>query len=121
MTAPKKTTAKAAVKTTAQPGPKPDFQVVEETLKCQTKLDGEVSLSLVLPFAKVKKMIAIEDVPEAEVIDFIFDEVMPEEEAKKVLGLQDGVDAFRIAMQYTKALGERLGASLGESEGSSDS
>lgn len=40
MTAPKKTTAKTAVKTTGQPGPKPDFQVVEDTLKCQTKLDA---------------------------------------------------------------------------------
>lgn len=121
MTAPKKTTAKAAVKTSGEPGPKPGFQVVEDTLKCQTKLDGEVSVSLVLPFDKVKKMIDIEDVPEAEVIDFILEQVMPGAEAKKLLALKDGIDTFRIAMQYTKAIGERLGVSLGESESSSDS
>ena len=121
MTVAKKTTAKTAVKATAEPGPKPDFQVVEDSLKCQTKLDGEVSVSLVLPFVKVKKMIDIEDVPEAEVIDFILNDIMPEQESKKLLALKDGVDTFRIAMQYTKAIGERLGVSLGESEGSSNS
>lgn len=117
----KKTTAKTAVKTTGQPGPKPDFQVVEDTLKCQTKLDGEVSISLVLPYAAVKKMMDIDDVPEAEVVDFVIEQIMPPAESQKILSLQDGVDTFRIAMQYTKALGERLGASLGESESSSDS
>lgn len=113
MTAPKKPAR--------QSGPKPDFQVIEDTLKCQTKLDGEVSVSLVLPFDKVKMMIDIEDIPEAEVIDFILEKIMPEKESKKLLALQDGVDTFRIAMQYTKAIGERLGVSLGESESSSDS
>lgn len=121
MTAPKKSTAKPAVKTTGQAGPKPDFLVVEDTLKCQTNLDGEVSISLVLPYPALKKMMNIEDVPEAEIVDFVIEQVMPESESQKILGLKDGMDTFRIAMQYTKSLGERLGASLGESEGSSDS
>ena len=116
------TAAKTAPKKAArQAGPKPDFQVVEDTLKCQTKLDGEVSISLVLPYAAVKKMMGIEDVPEAEIMDFVIEEIMPESESAKVLGLQDGVDTFRITTEYTKAIGERLGASLGESEGSSAS
>lgn len=125
MTAPKKTTAKAAVKTTGQPGPKPAFQVVGDTLKCQTNLDGEVSVSLVLPFDAVQKLINIEDVPEAKMLSFIHEQIMPKDELDKVMRLKDGIDTFNITMQYIQAVGDRLGAkfgvSLGESEGSSAS
>ena len=123
-TAPKKTVAKAAPKTSGKPGPKPKFQVVENTLKCQTSLDGEVTVSLVVPFATVKKIINIEDIPESEMLDYIHEQIMPQAELDKVLGLQDGIDTFNISIEYIKALSERLGAnfgvSLGESGSSSD-
>lgn len=125
MTEVKKTAAKTAVKTAGQPGPKPKFQVVEDALKCQTKLNGEVTVSLVVPFPTVKKIINLEDVPEAEMLDYIHENIMPPAELEKVLGLQDGIDTFNITMEYIKAVGDRLGAnfgvSLGESVGSSAS
>lgn len=120
MTAPKKTTAKAAVKTAGQPGPKPDFQVVEETLKCQTR-NGEISLSLIVPFDAIEKMIDIEGQDEKKIPSFLMNEVLPEEASKTLRGLEDGAEAFRILTRYAEAIGERLGASLGESVGSSAS
>ena len=50
MTAPKNT-----AKTTAEPGTKPKFLVVEKTLKCQTE-NGELSLPLSVPFGTIRRL-----------------------------------------------------------------
>jgi hypothetical protein len=42
------------------PGPKPEYQVVEHSLHCQTD-EGEIILDLRLPIAKLEKMMEIED------------------------------------------------------------
>lgn len=114
----KKPAGKPASKKARQPGPKPQHLVVERTLKSQT-LDGEISLSLVVPYQTIKKMMGIDDVPEADMIDFVLEEIMPPEESAKVLKLSDGIDVMAVTMAYMEAVGSRLGASMGESAGSS--
>lgn len=109
-----------AGKTSGQPGPKPDFLVVEDSLKCQTG-NGELSLSLVIPFDAIEKMIEIEDQDERKIPSYMMREIIPEQAAKDLRALPDGAEAFRILMTYAEEIGKRLGASLGESESSSDS
>jgi hypothetical protein len=47
-------------------------------------------------------------------------EILPEQASKALRALPDGADAFRILMRYAEEIGNRLGASLGESERSSE-
>ncbi|MDQ0735333.1 hypothetical protein [Arthrobacter agilis] len=103
-----------------EPGPKPKFQVVETNLKCQT-YDGEKSVSLLVPFDRLMQMMKIDDVEETEAPEFIMNSIMSEDDAKMLRGLSDGAEAIQILMQFSEALGKRFGASLGESQGSSDS
>jgi hypothetical protein len=106
--------------TSKTPGPKPKFQVVEHTLKCQT-YDGEVSLDLRLPFEKLERMSELESVEPQKIPRMVLDEFLRPEEREVVANLTDGAEVFAILLQYANAVGERLGASLGESKRSSDS
>lgn len=112
--------APAPVKTSAAPGPKPDYQVVETNLHCKT-LDGEVVLSLLVPYKKVKLILTMDDIAEAEVIDFVLDQLMAPEDAAKLQDLRDGTETMKIAMRFMEAVGERLGMSVEKSGGSSAS
>ena len=108
-------TTKATAKT---PGPKPDTAVVGETLKCQS-LDGEISLSLLVPYAKFKLVMSMEDIEESKIVDFLLDDVMNPEDRDTLVGLRDGTETLKFAMAWMEALGERLGGSVGKSGPSS--
>lgn len=98
-----------------EPGPKPDTLVVGEHLKCQS-IDGEISLSLLIPYKKFKLvMSAPEKIDDADMIDFLLEEVMDPADAETLNGLRDGAETLKFAMAWMDALGERLGASMGKS------
>lgn len=109
-----------AAKTTGEPGPKPDYQVVETNLHCKT-LDGEVVLSLLIPYKKIKLVLTMADIEESEVIDFVLEELMAPEDAAKLENLRDGTEVMKIAMRFMEAVGERLGMSVEKSGSSSPS
>ncbi len=120
MTAPKSIAPTAAKKPAAEPGPKPEYQVVETNLHCKT-LDGEISLSLLVPYQKIKLIMSMDDVEEKDVIDFVLDELMAPVDADKLKQLRDGTETMKIAMRFMEAVGERLGMSVEKSGGSSAS
>ena len=105
---------------TQEPGPKPQFQIVEHWLKCQTG-EGEKSLDLRVPFARIEKFMEMDGVEETKLPRFLLNEILSEEDKTTVLGLKDGVETFAILMEYSKAIAVRMQASMGESSGSSDS
>lgn len=109
MTAPK-------TKTAPEPGPKPRSIVVENTLKCQTAADGEISLNLLLPYVKMRELLTIEDkeLPEAEMVDYILESVMLPDDSETLKGLQDGADTILLAMEWLQAVGDRLGGQSGK-------
>ncbi|MET4094565.1 hypothetical protein [Arthrobacter sp. UYCu712] len=102
------------------PGPKPKSIVVENTLKCQT-VDGEISLSLLVPYPKLKLLLTLEDdnIEEAEMVDYILENILSEADAATLNGLSDGTETFIFAIEWMTALGERLGSSVGKSGPSS--
>lgn len=101
------------------PGPKPATAVVGETLKCQS-IDGEISLSLLVPYKKFKLVMNMpEDVEDAQMLDFLLDNVLSPEDKDTLENLRDGAETFHFTMAWMDALGERLGASLGKSGPSS--
>lgn len=119
-TQPEPVATAAPAKTSGEPGPKPEYQVVETNLHCKT-LDGEVVLSLLVPYKKVKLILTMEDIEEAEVIDFVLEKLMAPEDAEKLQNLRDGTETMKIAMRFMEAVGERLGMSVEKSGGSSNS
>ena len=104
------------------PGPKPRTQVVEHTLKCQSDVDGEISLSLLVPYPKMKVMLRLEEdeIPEQDVVDHILENIMGAEDADKLMALQDGAETLEFTMDWMTAVGERLGNSVGKFGPSSD-
>lgn len=113
MTAPKSTAAKT-------PGPKPAFQVVEDTLKCQTE-NGELSLSLRVKFGTIRKLAQVSASGDqfAE-FDFLMENIFTEEQNARLDEL-DSAAAATVLVEFSNALAERLKASLGESKRSSTS
>lgn len=105
-------------KTSGKPGPKPDFLVVEGTLKCQTS-NGELSLPLTIPFRSVRKLAKIEG-DQFQEFDFYMENLFTTEDNEALDDL-DAAEAVRILTHFGSALAERLTASLGESESSSES
>lgn len=103
------------------PGPKPDYLVVEHNLHCQTG-EGEIVLDLRLPIAKLELLMDMEnlDIEDKKIPRWLLDNVMSEEDKATLEGMKDGGRAYAILMRYASAAGERLGASLGESQGSTD-
>jgi hypothetical protein len=104
----------------AEPGPKPDFLVVEDALKCQTP-EGEISLDLRLPIPALEKFMTAQNMDQQKIPRFILDELLDPADAKKLLEMRDGAKAYRIIMEWAGAVGRRIGASLGESPSSTDS
>ena len=115
-------TARKAPAAAPKPGPKPRTAIVENTLKCQTNVDGEISLSLLVPYRKMKQLLKIEEaeIPEADVVDYVLDEIMSAEDAETLQNLQDGADTLTFALEWLQAVGEKLGDSVGKSGPSSN-
>ncbi len=113
MTAGKSTSPKA-------PGPKPPFQVVEDTLKCQTE-NGELSLSLKVKFGTIRQLAKVSGSGDqfAE-FDFLMEHIFTEEQ-NAFLDELDAADTAEILVKFSGALAERMSASLGESKRSSTS
>ncbi|TFC30113.1 hypothetical protein E3O55_08500 [Cryobacterium sp. MDB1-18-2] len=100
--------------TSTTPGPKPAFLLVEKQLKCQTD-DGEISIDTRIPLEKLELFMTLEQIPEKEIPRYILDTILSPVEKDKIEGLTDGVEAFTILLEFAKAVGTRLGMSLGES------
>lgn len=111
MTAPKKTATKTAAA-------KPKFLVVEDTLKCQTE-NGELTLALKVKFGTVRKLMKVGGDQTAE-MEFFMEHVL-DPKVVEALDELDSAEAAAILGEFGEALAKRMGASLGESEGSSDS
>lgn len=95
-----------------EPGPKPEFLVVEETLKCQTKKFGEISVPLDV---SSEQMIELMELSEQQQFKYLCENLFPEQ-VRKLPFLQ----GFRIFTKYFEVLGELAGAPVGESSGSSN-
>lgn len=102
------------------PGKKPEFLVVEHSLKCQTE-EGEISVDLRLPIPKLEQFMTAQDLEPMAIPRFILDKVLPSNLSERLLNLQDGAQAYKIVMRWSQEVGARLGASLGESPSSTDS
>lgn len=98
-----------------EPGGKPRLLIVEDSLKCQTS-EGEISLSLKIPLSSIRMLMSLADteMDELETVDFLLDEVLPAHIVDQLENLSDGAEAFGLIMDYSEALGERMGASLGK-------
>jgi hypothetical protein len=102
------------------PGKKPEFFVVENSLKCQTE-EGEISLDLRLPIPQLEKFMTTQDLEAMAIPRFIIDELLPESVSQRLLSLADGAQAYKIVMRWAQEVSARLGVSLGESPSSTDS
>ena len=116
-TAPAVQAATAAPK--HQPGPKPAYLVVESKLYAQTE-EGEVVLDLRLPIPQLEKFMSAQDLNPEKIPRYVIDELLPESDAQRLLTMHDGAKAYAIVMTWAKEVGARLGASLGESQRSTD-
>lgn len=105
---------------TRTPGPKPDFLVVENALKCQTD-EGEKSLDLRIPIERLELFMDMEDLEAKAIPKFIRDHVLWPEDRDTILEMRDGAKALQILMKYAEEIGKRMGASMGESAGSTPS
>jgi len=102
------------------PGKKPEFLVVEHSLKCQTE-EGEISVDLRLPVPQLEKFMTAQDLEPMKIPRFVLDELLPEPVSQRLISLADGAQAYKILMRWAQEVGARLGASLGESGSSTDS
>jgi hypothetical protein len=107
-------------KKTPEPGPKPDFLVVEDHLKCQTS-EGEISIDLRIPIVRLELFMDMEDIDEKKMPLYLREKILHPEDRDKIEGMRDGAKAFQILMECMKEIGNRMGASLGESSPSTPS
>ena len=108
-------------KTPPEPGPKPDYLVVEDHLKCQTN-EGEISIDLRIPLKRLELFMEIDGkVSEAHMPRYLIDNILWPEDADKLDNMRDGAKALVIVMNVAKQLGERMGAEMGESQPSTPS
>ena len=112
--------AAPAVPSGPTPGKKPEFLVVEHSLKCQTE-EGEISVDLRLPIPKLEQFMTAQDLEPMAIPRFILDKVLPSDMSERLLSMPDGAQAYKIVMRWSQEVGARLGASLGESPSSTDS
>lgn len=112
MTAPKRTTP--------EPGPKPDFLIVEDHLKCQTA-EGEISIDLRIPLTRLELFMDMEGIDEKKMPLYLREQILWPEDRKKLEDMRDGAKAFQILMKFAEKVGERMGASVGESSPSTPS
>ncbi|MGF4045724.1 hypothetical protein ACX800_10020 [Paenarthrobacter nitroguajacolicus] len=102
-----------------QAAPKPKFQVVENTLKCQTE-NGELSLPLSVKFGTIRKLMGGEQKTQYEEFEFFMTEIFSEADNKALDDLE-AAEAGEILAEYAEALSARFQVSVGKSVGSSDS
>ena len=110
------TTAKAK----PQAGPKPDFLVVEDHLKCQTS-EGEKSIDLRIPLERLELFMDMEGIDEKKMPLYLRERILWPEDRKTLEEMRDGAKAFQILMKFAEEVGKRMGASLGESSPSTPS
>ncbi|CAD5999229.1 hypothetical protein [Agreia sp. COWG] len=114
------TTAKA-VKTAPEPGPKPDYLVVEDHLKCQTN-EGEISIDLRIPLKRIELFMEMDgNVEQQHMPRYIIDKILWPEDAEQLDNMRDGAKALTIVMKVSEQLGQRMGAEMGESKPSTPS
>jgi len=101
------------------PGPKPDFFVVEDHLKCQTS-EGEISIDLRIPFDRIEMLMEMDDsnIEDKKMPRYVLDNIMWPEDREALLKLRDGAKVIGIIMEVANHLGARMGANMGESSGS---
>jgi hypothetical protein len=116
------TPRKTPVKTTPEPGPKPDYHVVEDHLKCQTS-DGEISIDLRIPLEKIELFMDIGDldIDQRHFPRYLIDNILHAEDKAKLEGMRDGAKAIAIVAEFARQVGARMGADMGESSGSTAS
>jgi hypothetical protein len=113
----------ASTKTTPEPGPKPDFLVVEDKLKCQTGADGEISLNLLVPLSRIELFMDMGEleIEQKKLPRYLIDNIMDPADKAVLEGMKDGAKAILLAGKFAEALGARMGADMGESKGSTES
>lgn len=109
-----------ATKNKPEPGPKPDFLVVENHLKCQTE-EGEISLDLRIPIERLEKFMAMDELDQKTIPKYLRDEILWPEDREQIVNMRDGAKAFALLMKFADEVGKRMGASLGESSPSTPS
>jgi hypothetical protein len=102
-------------KTTPEPGPKPDYVVVENHLKCQTD-EGEISIDMRIPLGKLELFMDMEEIPAQKIPRYMLDNILHPEDSQKLENMLDGAKAYAIVLEFSQRVGERLGASVGESK-----
>jgi hypothetical protein len=96
-----------------EPGPKPEYLVVEDHLKCQTP-EGEVSIDLRIPINKLELFMEMDSIDQKKLPLYIREHILWPEDREQIEGLRDGARAFAILMEFAKRMAERMGVSLGE-------
>lgn len=107
-------------KTKPEPGPKPDFLVVEDHLKCQTS-EGEVSIDLRIPIKRLELFMDMEGMDNKKMPLYLREHILWPEDRDVIEGMRDGSKAFSILMRFAEEVGKRMGADLGESSPSTPS
>jgi hypothetical protein len=110
-----------APKNTRTPGPKPDYLVVEDHLKCQTS-EGEISLDLRIPLDRIELFMDMGDldIEQKKLPRYMIDNILWPEDKSTIVGMRDGAKALTIVSKFAETLGERMGATMGESSGSTE-
>lgn len=109
-----------STKTKPEPGPKPEFFVVENHLKCQTE-EGEVSLDLRIPIERLELFMAMDELDQKLIPKYLREEILWPEDKEKIVNMRDGAKAFAMLMRFAEEVGAKMGASLGESSPSTSS
>jgi hypothetical protein len=94
--------------------------VVEDHLKCQTN-EGEVSLDLRIPIKRIESFMDIADVEDKDSLRFLLDRILWPEDKDTLENMRDGAVVIKILARYSEELGNRMGADMGESKGSTNS
>jgi hypothetical protein len=104
------------------PGPKPDFLVVDDHLKCQTS-EGEISIDLRIPLKRLELFIDLPQlgIEQQHMPRYLLDNIIWPEDKDKIENMRDGATAFKILTKVAQTMGERMGADMGESQGSTGS
>ncbi|WP_367147224.1 hypothetical protein AB0870_08380 [Microbacterium proteolyticum] len=110
----------ASAKPKPEPGPKPDFFVVEDHLKCQTS-EGEISLDLRIPIERLELFMDMDELDEKQIPKYLREQILWPEDRDKIVNMRDGAKAFAMLMRFAEEVGNRMGASLGESSPSTSS
>ncbi|MFC5930933.1 hypothetical protein D6T64_12130 [Cryobacterium melibiosiphilum] len=107
----------ATVKTAPTPGPKPDYFVVEDHLKCQTG-EGEKSIDMRIPLDRIELFMDMGelDLASQKLPRYTLDNILWPEDRDELVKMRDGAKVIEIITEFTKALGKRMGADMGESE-----